>query len=375
MLWFALLLFLGTVCFAAMMSRMTAAFRPGEPSMENGEVELPRIAVAIPARNAGATLVPLLQDIHAQRYPRELTEVMVVDDASEDDTFGIATGMQRNWKQLQVFRADGAGKKAAITTGVARSTAELVLLTDADTRFGPERFATLADHWRSTKADLVLMPVRTSSEGGWLGRLQEDEQAALLGVGLGGASLGWYSNAYGANLAFSRSAFLGIGGYAGDRYASGDDVFLLQRMRAAGRKVEVLLDPRVLVTITAERSWGAFLSQRLRWAGKMKGAGTGVQMGGLLVMTLPFALLCASLSFKPVQAMGEQAFQTTLLLLASWCLMLISVLRLVGNVRRFLGQQASWPTALLSYSVFTLYAPVIAIVSRFARPMWKGRRI
>lgn len=376
MLWIALLLFLGTASFAAVLSRMAMAFRDEEPEkMKNGAVELPRIAVVIPARNAWATLAPLLQDIHAQHYPKELTEVIVVDDASEDDTVGMVTGMQRNWTQLKVHQAIGVGKKAAISTGVAQSTAELVLLTDADTRCGPDRLTTLADHWRSTSAEMVLMPVRSSGEGGWLGRVQEDEQAALLGVGLGGASFAWYSNAYGANLAFSRAAFFAIGGYTGDRYASGDDVFLLQRMRAAGRTVTVLLDPRVVVSTSTERSWSAFLAQRIRWAGKMKGAGIGVRLIGVLAMAMPFALFLASFAFRPVEAMGEQAFQTTGLLMASWCLLVVPVLRLVGTVRRFLGQPTSLPNALLSYSLFTIYAPMIAIVSLFVRPMWKGRRI
>ena len=375
MLWLALALFLCAVVLAVVLSSMATVFMRKEAVQDPVETDLPHLSLVIAARNAGSTLPLLLQDIRAQSYPRERTEVIVVDDASEDDTFGIATGMQRNWKELQVMKADGVGKKAAITTGVARSTGDLVLLTDADGRCGPDRLATLARHWRSSKADLVLMPVRTISEGGPLGRLQEDEQAALLGIGFGGASMGWRTMAYGANLAFTRAAFHGVGGYDGDRYASGDDVFLLQRMRAAGRTIEVLLDPCALVTVSAERSWSAFVSQRIRWAGKMKGAGIGVQLIGLLVMAMPFALLWASLSFKPVQAMGEQAFQTTALLIASWCLLLVPVLRLVGTVRCFLGQSTSLPIAFLSYSAFTVYAPVIAIVSRFVRPLWKGRRI
>lgn len=41
-----------------------------------------KVSLVIPARDAANTLGPLLQDLHAQQWPKELLEVIVVDDAT-----------------------------------------------------------------------------------------------------------------------------------------------------------------------------------------------------------------------------------------------------------------------------------------------------
>jgi cellulose synthase/poly-beta-1,6-N-acetylglucosamine synthase-like glycosyltransferase len=372
-----LVLFGTSILFAMVLGAWTEGIRAAtmqRTALANGK-RTGRVCHVVSVRNGEATLVPLLQDLHAQDWPKELIEVVVVDDASMDGTGGIVRSMQRTWPELHLRTNDGEGKKAAIGTGVRLTAAEFVILTDADARCGPLRTVLILERMERDGLDLLILPVHTMAGNGMLGRLQEEEQAGLLGMAAGEALLGRPMLANGANLAFRKSAFEAVGGFEGDTRASGDDVFLVQRMRQAGKRIGYLLDPRVAVVVQAEHTWKGFLVQRLRWAGKMRSVqGLGPWIG-LLGMLLPWLLVLrtgAMPLMDHTQGLGPEMIS---LLVLSWVLWLVPVLVLVRHVRAFLGLNNAWPISALAYVAFCVYSPLIALLALVVRPRWKGRRI
>lgn len=339
------------------------------------------VSLVVPARNAADTLTPLLQDLHAQQWPKEMIEVLVVDDGSTDGTGALVRSMMRTWPGLHLIAATGAGKKAAIAHGVAEARGEWVVLTDADARCSPMRIQRIMDCVSRDPADLLLMPVETRAGSGMLQALQADEQAALLGVAAGTALQGNPVLANGANMAFRKAAFLAVGGYAGDKWASGDDIFLLCRMRKSGRKVRYLLHPDVLVGVEAERSFTDFWRQRLRWAGKMRGVGGAGSWAAMAALLWPWFLLFTTCSFCVRAWMGPHLGACLMLATSAWLMWLLPVVGLLRGVRRFLHaagrQKMQWENArsVFSYAAFHLYAPVVAVASLAVRPLWKGRRV
>lgn len=379
----ALLAFAAAFLFALIVGGWREAIEAAWPGNTDASDEQPaaRVSLIVPARNAAGTLTALLQDLHAQQWPKEAVEVFVVDDGSEDGTAELVRAMAKRWPGLLLVQAEGKGKKAAISEGVRRAQGEWVLLTDADARCGPLRVPRIMQHVHGSGLDLLLLPVGTRAHGGMIQQLQADEQAALLGVGAGTALQGGAVLANGANMAFRRSAFLEVGGYAGDTWASGDDMFLLQRMRKARRQVGYLLHPDVLVTVDAEPTFAGFWAQRLRWAGKMRamsGPGPWAAMAGIM---LPWFLLYASTSFTLAELMLKRPLAILFLLSAAWLLWLLPLLRLARTARRFLQTSMDaapprWPdvSALLALLAFSFYAPAVALTSLFVRPRWKGRK-
>lgn len=334
----------------------------------------PWVTLIVPARNARETLPLLLQDLHAGSYPRDRTEVLVVDDGSTDGTADPVRGMLRSWPQLRLLASEGPGKKAAIATGVRAAQGGLIVLTDADARCGPRRVERIVAAWRATGADLLLMPVRTEGEG-VLGRLQAAEGSALLGVAAATALGRSPLLANGANMAFTRAAFDRVQGFQGDRWASGDDIFLLQRMKRAGMRIRYALDREALATVTAEPDLRGFWQQRLRWAGKMRGVKGGGTLLGLLGLLLPWALLVLTCAIDLRMAVGQGLFRSVLLVGSAWLLWALPVLALVREADRFLDRPSSTIGNAFSLLAFSVYAPVIAVASLFVRPLWKGRRI
>jgi cellulose synthase/poly-beta-1,6-N-acetylglucosamine synthase-like glycosyltransferase len=229
------------------------------------------------------------------------------------------------------------------------------------------------------------MPVHTTGGKGLVAWMQRKEQAALQAATVGSALGGRPVLANGANMAFSRDAFLYVGGFAGDRRASGDDMFLLQRMRKNRQKVSFLAHPDVLVRVRPEETWRGFFVQRLRWAGKMwayrEGAGLFAAAAAAL---FPWVLLAVTLWLLDNVRIGQGAFYTLTFLAAAWLVWLVPILRLVSTMERSYASSGEpgdppkadgvWST-LPAVLLFSLYAPLIAIVSIFVRPTWKGRRI
>lgn len=335
----------------------------------------PLVTLVVPARDAAGTITPLLQDLNAQIYPRDRLDVLVIDDGSSDGTAEVVKRLARTWPQLRCMANPGVGKKAAITAGVELAFGELIVLTDADARCGRERVARIVAHQQAKASDLVLLPVRTVGDARVIGRWQEAEQSALLGVtaatALGGAAV----LANGANMAFLRGAFYRAGGYVGDRWASGDDVFLLYRMKRAGKRISYLLDREAMVTVDAEPSFAGFWRQRLRWAGKMRGVAGAAKWLNALGVLLPGLLLALTCAFRAADAASNGLFGGVLLLISAWALWLGAVLLLVRTVDRFLDRRSNAVRNGLALLAFTVYAPVIAVCAVFVRPKWKGRRI
>lgn len=369
----ALVLLVVALGFAVVLNRWRAVFdRREEVRLMPGEA--PMVTLIVPARNEEHNVAPLLQDLYAQDHPKARTEVILVDDGSEDRTRTIAEGMARTWPELHVLSATGTGKKAAIAQGVAEASGDLIILTDCDVRCGPERVTSIVRHWSANASHMVVLPVITRGTGS-LGRMQENEQWALTGAAIGAAAEGAPLLAYGANLAFTREAFLQVGGYSGERFASGDDMFLLQRMRSRGFRISGLTDPAASVTTEAAPTWGQALVQRLRWAGKMRGMGAGPLLLGAGVVLFPWLLLWATVHSLGTLRVGNGALYTLALLTASWAVWALPILGFVRTVRQHFGAGANHVSTLLALAAFSVYAPLIGAASMFVGTRWKGRRV
>lgn len=386
----ALIAFMLAMVHAAVLEtwRRNLQRRSGNGAGTSSTEPTTRVSMIVPVRNGEATIVPLLQDLHAQRYPKEWCEVIVVDDHSEDATAAMVNGLMRTWPQLRCLKAEGHGKKAAIATGARAAKGGVLLLTDADMRCGPERLPAMVEAWQRTTQALLLMPVRLAAGSTALDRLQAEEHLALQGATAGSGLEGRPVLANGANMAFAKDAFDRVGGYTGDRWASGDDLFLMRRMQRAGLPVAYLADRRTIVTGVPERTWAGFWAQRSRWAGKMRAllGSRGMWLGAFAVL-FPWGLgLLTYLVVRNVQV-GQQLFYTASLLTAAWLAWSFPIFRLVRTTERFLaveGHASATPherlgiratlVTCVALLVFALYAPVLSLLSFFFRPAWKGRR-
>src|SRR5690348_12299134 len=88
------------------------------------EQSYPRISVVIPTRNEAQNLQHVLPYI-----PSIVTEVILVDGHSTDDTVAIA---QQLLPTIQVVKQIGKGKGDALRLGFAACSGDIIVMLDAD---------------------------------------------------------------------------------------------------------------------------------------------------------------------------------------------------------------------------------------------------
>jgi glycosyltransferase involved in cell wall biosynthesis len=118
----------------------------------------PEVSVVVATHNRSRRLAALLESLRAQTVGSKRFEVIVVDDASTDDTQSVlADGAGLD---LRVVRRERAGGPAAArNAGWREARAELVAFTDDDCRVAPEWLAAALRAHRDHPDALLQGPV------------------------------------------------------------------------------------------------------------------------------------------------------------------------------------------------------------------------
>ena len=114
---------------------LLALHRRSAPAIRKEFIARP-VSVIIAVHNGQQFLRAKLESVLALDYPRELTEIMVVSDASTDDSEAIATEFAS--RGVQLMRVPRGGKAAALNAAIPRLTGEILVLTDVRQALAPD---------------------------------------------------------------------------------------------------------------------------------------------------------------------------------------------------------------------------------------------
>lgn len=132
---------------------------------------LPTLSIVIPAYNERNTLVQVVRrvvDSQATELASRL-QVVVVDDCSTDGTGDIVDQLAADWQALvptpperaaridvlAVHHERNQGKGAALRTGIAQASGDLLIIQDADLEYDPDDYPKLLHPLLTNRADVV----------------------------------------------------------------------------------------------------------------------------------------------------------------------------------------------------------------------------
>ncbi|MDX3773499.1 glycosyltransferase [Chromatiaceae bacterium AAb-1] len=115
-------------------------------NQSRNEQSMPLISVYMPTYNRVEMAVRAIESVLAQDYPN--LELLVVDDASTDNTWTVLTNKYINDDRVRFFRQNpGQGACAARNRAITEARGEFVTGIDDDDEFLPHRLSSLYAAW------------------------------------------------------------------------------------------------------------------------------------------------------------------------------------------------------------------------------------
>jgi glycosyltransferase involved in cell wall biosynthesis len=107
------------------------------PVADDPDAAWPRITITVPVYNEAAQIRDTLESLLAIDYPPDRRQILIVSDASTDDTDRIV--MEFAGRGVELFRLpERRGKTAAENAAIPRLTGEIIVNTDASIRVRPD---------------------------------------------------------------------------------------------------------------------------------------------------------------------------------------------------------------------------------------------
>lgn len=336
-----------------------------------------KITVIIPARNEEATIAMCVRSIFANDYPKELYEIIVIDDHSTDRTYEVVQSLgAQNVKCLKLKDfLNGAAlnsyKKKAIETAIAHSTGALLITTDADCIAEKNWLKNIAALYEQQQPVMIIGAVKFATDKSVLSVFQSLDFMSMQGITAAAHRMKLGNMCNGANLAFSRDAFYEVEGYKNiDHLASGDDYLLMMKMHHRfPDKIAYIKNQDAVISTLPQPTWKSFLNQRIRWASKM-----GKYDDKTIVAVLMLVYLF-NLSFLFLFIAGF--FDVYFWLLGSSMLVIKTVTELfyLRNVAHFFRKERELLYFSFLQPLHILYIIVAGFLGFIGKYEWKGRNV
>jgi glycosyltransferase involved in cell wall biosynthesis len=113
-----------------------------------------KLSVVIPCFNEVGTIGQVVEAVKAS--PIKDCEIIIVDDCSTDGTRELLISKLESQVDQVIYHKNNKGKGAAIRTGFAAVSGDIVIVQDADLEYDPQEYPLLIDPILNDRADVVF---------------------------------------------------------------------------------------------------------------------------------------------------------------------------------------------------------------------------
>lgn len=226
-----------------------------------------KVSVVIPAWNEEVGVLNSVKSLLRSNYNN--LEIIVVNDGSTDRTDSVVTNFVINTlptllgteQEFKYYKKENGGKGSALNYGIIKSTGNVIVTMDADTKFNPDAIFNVAKYFVNPNLDAAVGNVKIGNSNTFLGLIQQIEY-----------TIGFYfkrthsvfNSEYiigGAFGAFRRDCFDRFGLF--DETNKTEDIEYSTRLQANGCNI-VYIEDAIAYTESPETLSG-LMKQRLRW--------------------------------------------------------------------------------------------------------------
>jgi cellulose synthase/poly-beta-1,6-N-acetylglucosamine synthase-like glycosyltransferase len=344
-----------------------------QPLLKSSGFSTP-VTILIAARNEEEKIHLTIEDILAQDYPKHLTEIIIADDHSTDDTSQIISSYADRGVRLLQMNEDkplNSYKKKAIAKAIDLSTGDLMVATDADCRMDSKWLSTIVGYFEMYNPVMISSPVSYFEEKSLFERMQSLEFYSLIATGGAFIGNGRASTCNGANLAYRKDIFYEVGGFKGiDDLASGDDELLLQKVAERyPDKIGFLKLYAAVVFTHAKPNLKEFLQQRRRWASK------SVKYKDKKVVALVVGLWLFNVSVLLNFLAAFFSIHFLIVFAVQFVLIFLFELMLLYPVTRFFKREKLISLLVISIPLYIVYFVYIGMIGNKGKYVWKDRMV
>ena len=132
----------------------------------------PKISIIIPAHNEEKNIRSKVLDLLSIDYPKNRSQIIVVDDCSDDRTDDIC----RRFRGKIIYKklSKREGKIGALNAGMKQAKNNIIVITDADTKIQPDSIRMLVRNFSSRKIGAVNGNLEIKNHKGLIAMMERD---------------------------------------------------------------------------------------------------------------------------------------------------------------------------------------------------------
>ena len=233
--------------------------------------KLPKVSVLVAARNEEKNILSCLESLNNLIYPENKLEIIIVDDASTDQTNKIVIDFINDKSQFKIISLTEdknqslKGKTRAMSEGIKFSFGDIILTTDADCTVNPLWAKTIASYYQEDVGLVNGFTSQTVNDA--FSGMQAIDFIYLLFIASGTINLGKPVSCIGNNMSFRKKAYEETGGFESLPFSVTEDFLLLNSIHQLKKyKLIYPLNPDSLVISKPASSLKELLNQKKRWA-------------------------------------------------------------------------------------------------------------